>query len=215
MRLRGMVVCHVICESTPPARRGVWFRMSANSPASATSGMELAIYNLIGAGDFNHDGTPDLLWFNPTNGDVDIWKIVNGQWAGSVAVGAHPPGARPLGDGDYNGDGTGDVLWYNASSNAAEVWMMQNGQWAGSVDVGTHPAGWQPFAGADMDNDGDHRSALVQSDYTQHRCVEDFQRPVGREFRHGNTSGRLRAGRGRRLQQRRLARHPLVQPSDR
>jgi len=30
------------------------------------------------AGDFNGDGTRDILWFNSANGGVDIWKMAHG-----------------------------------------------------------------------------------------------------------------------------------------
>jgi hypothetical protein len=46
-----------------------------------------------------------------TTGDVDIWKISNGQWAGSVDDGPHPAGWQPLGAGDFNLDGTSDIAW--------------------------------------------------------------------------------------------------------
>ena len=86
-----------------------------------------------------------MLWFNPTTRDVDLWKISNGQWAGSVSIGPHPAGWQPALSGDFNGDGTSDVPWHNPATNAIDIWKIDtNGQWAGSVDVGTHPAGYSP-----------------------------------------------------------------------
>ena len=105
-------------------------------------------------GDFNHDGSSDLLWYNGTNGDVEVWKLANGQWAGSVDIGKHPLGWTPAGSGDFNHDGTSDVLWYNATNGDAEVWHTLNGQWAGSVDIGSHPLGWQPGGVGDFNHDG-------------------------------------------------------------
>ena len=32
-----------------------------------------------GIGDFDHDGTSDVAWYNPTTRNIDIWKIVNGH----------------------------------------------------------------------------------------------------------------------------------------
>ncbi|MEJ0078397.1 MAG: VCBS repeat-containing protein [Alphaproteobacteria bacterium] len=93
-------------------------------------------------GDFNHDGTSDVLWFNAATRDVDLWLIQNGQWAGSVDIGTHPAGWSIAGVGDFNRDGTSDVLWFNAATNGAEIWEIRNGHWAASVDLGTHPAGW-------------------------------------------------------------------------
>jgi hypothetical protein len=105
-------------------------------------------------GDFNHDGSSDLTWFNATNRDVDLWKISNGQWSGSVDIGTHPAGYTPAASGDFNGDGTSDVLWYNPSNGDADIWKIANGQWAGSIDIGPHPLGWQPAGSGDFNGDG-------------------------------------------------------------
>jgi serralysin len=122
--------------------------------ATSSIGAHPAGWLPAATGDFNHDGTSDLLWFNAANRDLDLWKIANGQWAGSADLGAHPLGWQPAGGGDFNGDGTSDVLWYNATNGDAEVWKIANGQWAGSVDIGSHPLGWQPVATGDFDHDG-------------------------------------------------------------
>ena len=96
------------------------------------------------AGDFNGDGTDDVLWYNSTTGNVDIWKVQNGQWAGSVNVGNHPLGWQPLGAADFNLDGTTDIAWHNPTTNNIDIWLIKNGQWAGSFDIGSHPPGTVP-----------------------------------------------------------------------
>jgi len=83
-----------------------------------------------------------------------MWKIANGQWAGSVDVGTHPAGYVPALAGDFTGDGTSDIAWFNPTTGDVDIWKMSNGQWAGSVDVGSHPAGWQPLGAADFNLDG-------------------------------------------------------------
>jgi Ca2+-binding RTX toxin-like protein len=105
-------------------------------------------------GDFNGDGTSDILWLNATTLGVDVWKISNGQWAGSVNITPHPAGYQLAPTGDFNGDGIGDVLWYNPTTRDADLWKISNGQWEGSVDIGTHPAGYQPTASGDFNHDG-------------------------------------------------------------
>ena len=107
----------------------------------------------IATGDYNADGTSDVLWFNAATRNVDLWKIQNGKWAGSVDVGTHPAGYVPSASGDFNGDGASDVLWYNAGNGDVDIWKIANGQWAGSVSVGPHPLGWQPAASGDFNGD--------------------------------------------------------------
>ena len=111
-------------------------------------------YTVAGTGDFNGDGTNDVLWFNAGNGDTEVWKTANGQWAGSVDIGHHPLGYAVAGVGDFNNDGTDDVLWYNQTTTDTEIWKISNGGWAGSVDIGSHPAGWKPAGIGDFDHNG-------------------------------------------------------------
>ena len=73
----------------------------------------------------------DVLWYNPTNGDVDIWKIQNGQWAGSCrrrSASARRATGRPRRFQRRRHRPT--CSGTTPSTNDAEVWMMQNGQWA-------------------------------------------------------------------------------------
>jgi len=132
---------------------GIFKASLAQWQASADIGPHPAGYVPALLGDFNHDGTSDIIWYNAATRDVDLWKHANGQWVGSVDVGLHPAGWTSIASGDFNRDGTSDVLWFNAATNALEVWKLSNGQWAGSASVGTHPAGYQPVGTGDFNRD--------------------------------------------------------------
>jgi hypothetical protein len=114
-----------------------------------------------GIGDFNVDGTADLAWFNATTGDLDIWKLQNGQWASSADVGSHPAGYQPARTGDFNHDGTSDISWYNPTTRDVDIWKIVSGQWTGSSDVGSHPAGYVPALAGDFNGDGTNDIAWV------------------------------------------------------
>ena len=122
--------------------------------ASADTGPHPTGWLPVSTGDYNNDGTSDVLWFNAANLDVDLWKIQNGKWSGSVDIGPHPAGYQLGASGDFNADGTSDVLWYNPSNGDVDIWKIANGQWAGSVGVGPHPVGWQPAGSGDFIHDG-------------------------------------------------------------
>src|SRR6185295_18021528 len=100
------------------------------------------------------DGTSDVLWYNPTTRDIDVWKISNGHGAASMDVGPHPAGYAPAAFGDFNNDGTSDILWFNATSGNAEIWELSGGHWMASVDLGSHPGGWSPASVGDFNHDG-------------------------------------------------------------
>jgi VCBS repeat-containing protein len=125
--------------------------------ASVTPGLGLHPpgYYVVGVDDFTGNGTSDVLWQNPTNGDVDEWQIANGQWTQSVDLGSHPGSGWTIsGIGDFFGNGIDDILWTNPGTGPngdtqVDIWQLgSNGQWADSVTpgLGLHPAGYQVAA---------------------------------------------------------------------
>jgi len=116
-------------------------------------------WQVAGVGDFNHDGTSDVLWRNATTGQVDEWQMANGNWAHSVSLGAHPGSYQVAAIGDFDGDGTSDVLWRDPSTGRLDAWIIANGQWSRSVDLGTHGTDWQVLGAGDFD--GDHTSDIL------------------------------------------------------
>ena len=150
-------------------------------------------YQVAGTGDFNHDGTDDVLWYNPTNGKTEIWKIVNGQWSATFDLGSHPAGWAPAGVGDFNHDGTDDIAWYNATTRNIDIWQIVNGKWNGSFDVGSHPAGWAPAGDWRVQRRRTRRHRLVQFGDRQRRHLADRERALGRERQHRLSSAQLSA----------------------
>ena len=61
--------------------------------ATSDIGTHPAGYVPVSSSNFNHDATNDVLWFNPANLDLDLWKISNGRWAGRF---------RPMSSSAYN-----------------------------------------------------------------------------------------------------------------
>ena len=80
--------------------------------ASANPGTHPAGYQVVAVGDFTGTGTSDILWQDPTTGDVDEWLINNGQWAGSIDLGTHPGNFQIAGVGDFNGQGNAGIFWH-------------------------------------------------------------------------------------------------------
>ena len=76
----------------PSVRSDVWLLSNGKWAGSVDPGGHPVGYHIAGTGDFNRDGTNDLLWFNPTTMHVDVWTLANGKWAGSTDIGRHPAG---------------------------------------------------------------------------------------------------------------------------
>jgi VCBS repeat-containing protein len=124
----------------------------AGSPAI---GAHPAGWQVAGLGDFNHDGTSDLLWRETSTGRVEEWQLANGgQWQQSIDLGTHGPTWQVAGIGDFNADGTSDVLWRDSSTGKLDIWLMSNGSWWQSRDVGSHGTDWNVLGAGDFNGDG-------------------------------------------------------------
>ncbi len=87
-----------------------------------------SFWQVQGTGDFNGDGTSDVLWRNVNDGDVGIWQMQNG----SIYTYLYPQRGvesfwQVQGVGDFNGDGTSDVLWRNTNTSQIGIWQMRGG----------------------------------------------------------------------------------------
>lgn len=109
-------------------------------------------WNLAGAGDIDADGRTDLIWHNPSTGELYYW-LMDG---GSIRLGRGgvlaPPNSRPRAIGDFNRDGRADIVLATGS----DIWMYL-GNSAGnftSAYVAVYPAGWNPVGASDIDADG-------------------------------------------------------------
>ena len=85
---------------------------------------------LVGVGDVNGDGVCDLIWRNPTTGDVEIALTqANESYPLGTITPIHVVTVSDLnweivGVGDINGDGREDLVWVNRSTQRIVVWTM-------------------------------------------------------------------------------------------
>jgi len=132
-----------------------WILFNGKIEDSAQPGPHPAGYRVAAVADFTGDGTSDILWQNVTTGDIDLWKMSHGGWAGSVDLGPHPgAGWQIAGAGDFNHDGTNDVFWFNPGTGETDIWQLANGQWQTSVQPGPHPPGYQVAGIGDFNHNG-------------------------------------------------------------
>ena len=96
-----------------------------------------ATWSVAGIGDFNADGSSDILWRN-SNGSLAEW-LMNGtniMASGSITFGGNavtPDATWQIVEvGDFNSDGNSDILWRNNSGAMAE-WLMNGNTMMSSV----------------------------------------------------------------------------------
>jgi hypothetical protein len=112
----------------------------------------------VGQGDFNGDGTSDILWRNKIDGRNSTWLFKEGKRT-KKTVKLDPVKSQSwkvAGVGDFDGDGTSDILWRNAVSGANIVWLMQGGVLSSKVTINSVgiATGYEVAAIADMSLDG-------------------------------------------------------------
>jgi hypothetical protein len=102
-------------------------------------------WNVVGLGDVNRDGHPDLVWWNATTGEVGIWIIDNhgtvlgAQYLDRRSAWSNDPcqGTWPIAVGDVTGDGVADIVWADTATAQLSAWVLDG---AGHV-IGTQALG--------------------------------------------------------------------------
>lgn len=117
-------------------------------------------WQIVGSGDFNHDGHTDLVWWNPNDGHLVVWYM-NGA-AFISAADMSPANVAdtnwvPVAVGDFDGDGQPDLVWWNKTSGAVGVWYMNGVTQSGSVNTVPYSVPdtqWHLIGAADFNGDG-------------------------------------------------------------
>ncbi len=112
----GKVVVHYYGSSGGAVFQGWNWLQSAPVPG----------WTVVGAGDFNRDGVPDLVWQSNTTGQVTVHYY--GGAGGAVLQSWNwlnkadgPQGWTVKAVSDVNGDGVPDLLWQNSSTHQVTV----------------------------------------------------------------------------------------------
>jgi hypothetical protein len=126
-------------------------RDAANNPATAT--ITVTRTTSVSPGfDFNADGKSDVLWQNPSTGDLWVWLMNGAALTGTAALSGSTTWRVPA-VADFNGDGKPDILWQNPSTGDLWVWYMN-----GITQTGAAPlAGattWRIVGTGDFNSDG-------------------------------------------------------------
>jgi hypothetical protein len=119
---------------------------------AAPIGGNLAGWKLAATGDFDADGTDDLVWRNTTTGQNVFYKMQNGDVVATDDLGTFT-GWEIGALGDFNADGAADIIWSNTATGSNFLWLMRDGLpfksfWAGDIP------GWTLATASDLNGDG-------------------------------------------------------------
>lgn len=103
-------------------------------------------------GDYDGDGTDDILMRNNSTGANTIWRSGNSRTTQRMTR-ILDLRWRIVGVGDFDGDGADDVFWRHATTGGNAIWSgaLSNAQLPVSNVTNTN---WEVQAVADFDNDG-------------------------------------------------------------
>lgn len=84
-------------------------------------------WKVVGTGDFNGDGHPDLLWQHQTQGWVSAWLMNGVNQVSGVSLTPDrvlDTNWKIVATGDFNADGKRDIVWHHQATGQASVWIM-------------------------------------------------------------------------------------------
>jgi alpha-tubulin suppressor-like RCC1 family protein len=145
----------------PSTNAAYLWGMSGKSSFGHTVGLASGGWTLAGTGDFDGDGTADILWRH-ADGSNYAW-FMDGP---TVHAHGYLPAAAAswtvLAVNDFTGDGRADILWRNADGSIA-VWEMYGTAIGRALAMGNlSPGTWSLAATGDLNGDG--RADLVWRD---------------------------------------------------
>jgi FG-GAP-like repeat/FG-GAP repeat len=121
---------------------GIWVMSGDQVVQAVDLGQVPLSWTIAGIGDFDGNGSTDILWRNPT-GAVAVWlmnglSVQSSTTIGNVDVTNNWTIAQT---GDYNGDGISDILWVDTAGDVA-IWFMLNGLNISSASLGNIGTSW-------------------------------------------------------------------------
>ena len=135
-------------------------------------------WHLAGAGDFNGDRSPDLVWQNHRTGQMLVWYmrgIALASWRALSPATLSDLNWRIEAVADFDRNGTPDLFWQNRATGGLLVWFM-NGttmtrfQWLNPS--ANADRAWAVVGAADLNKDG--RPDLVWQNQTDGRLIAWF-----------------------------------------
>jgi hypothetical protein len=115
-------------------------------------------WNVIAFGDINGDGVNDVVWMQPSTGQVAIWLVSSPSTVITATYPARLGASTHLvlaGAGDIDGNGRAELLWRDSVTGELLVWdLSAAGVIASTRSYGVVPTEWELRGIGDFNADG-------------------------------------------------------------
>ncbi len=143
------------------ALAGATFRVAVTdkggSKTSATGKVSVVTprWSFVTLGDFNGDGTTDMLWRDQISAMVSARLITGGQVTKTTYLThVNPSTLSLLAVADFNGDKTDDIAWRDKTTGAVTIQLVKNGVLSATTNPGTASPIWKFQGIGDFNGDG-------------------------------------------------------------
>ena len=108
--------------------------MNNNAYVSGVYGPTLPVgWKLAGVADFNLDGKPEYLLFNPTTLQSAIWYLSNNALLWGIYGPILPAGWQIVAVSDFNGDNKPDYVMHKPATRQTAIWYLNNNRRMGGA----------------------------------------------------------------------------------
>ncbi|BAC91568.1 gll3627 [Gloeobacter violaceus PCC 7421] len=155
--------------NTQQGLNSVWLMNGTTYVGSVSLPAQLdSNWRIRGAGDFNGDGSPDIVWRNFATGANVLWLMDGVILTSTVSLPAVGLDwvIYGSGDADYDNNGTPDIIWRNTKTGANSIWLMDGPAYSASaiLPAVSPNVGWEPNAFGDYSADG--KPDIIWRNYT-------------------------------------------------
>jgi hypothetical protein len=149
---------NILWHNKGTGQNRVWLMSGANFSSEITlpaTSDDLG-WQMVGSGDFDQDGNPDIVWQNQNTGQNAVWFMKGTiQTAATLLQSAGDMNWKLVGVADFNGDGLPDLLWQNLVTAQNAVWLMRGvNATSYNLIVSNGDPNWRIVATGDFNGDG-------------------------------------------------------------
>ncbi len=155
----------------------VWVMSGAQVDAEIALPDAPAGADLVGTGDYDGNQSADLLWENPEDGKLTLWRLNGGVIVDAHVVHHGLPDTEQWhvgGSADFDGNGADDVMMFSRVAGMAEIWSFDGTGLDPTNRIDGRSGAWSVQATEDTDGDG--LAEIVWLD--EHQRVLELQAPA-------------------------------------